>query len=544
MGAIKSVWGHGILELGKTGNMDRHLSRTDRPDPFTDYFDSLKHVLASCEETRITDINAAGEKLFGAPKDDLIGTRITEYFTHEYAGLSDGDFALLADETEGFPLKLETASGAIVDAILWVHRRNEGTGTVSEYLVELHDISGHMRATKILRDREQKLNQIIATVADGIVTIDEDRLITTFNPAAEQIFSETADQVLGTSIVDLVPDLASALTDGQTADTDGLMRETYIERGNDEVVLAEFVGRRLENRRGQTFTWVVRDITTRKQMEEQKDKFLLDAEMQRARLEEEAMTMVELAEDFYALKDKAEAADRLKSQFLANMSHELRTPLNAIIGFSEVMKEQMFGGLGKQEYVQYAADIHGSGTHLLRLINDILDLSKVEAGAQELFEEEVDLSDVVRESMEMVRERASRASVAVVAKLPETFPKVFADHVRVKQILLNVLTNAIKFSEPSGNVDIVLEEEPQGVMVRVADDGIGIAAEDLDTVLKPFGQVTDMMTRGKEGTGLGLPLCKSLMELHGGRLELDSRVGEGTQVTLVFPPGRVVPEAN
>jgi len=524
--------------------MDRHLSRTDRTDPFTDCFDSLNHVLASCEGNRITDINSAGERLFGVAKDGLIGTKITDYFTHEYAGIPDQDFDLLADETEGFPLKLKSATGTIVDAILWVHRLHAGDGPDASYLVEIHDISSHMRAAKILREREQKLNQIIATVADGIVTIDEDQLVTTFNPAAEQIFGKTAEQVLGTPIVDLVPDLASVLTDGQSTDSDGLMRETYIERGNDEVVLAEFVGRRLDNRRGQTFTWVVRDITTRKQMEEQKDKFLLDAEMQRARLEEEAMTMVELAEDFYALKDKAEAADRLKSQLLANMSHELRTPLNAIIGFSEVMKEQMFGGLGKPEYVQYAADIHGSGTHLLRLINDILDLSKVEAGAQELFEEEVDLSDVVRESMEMVRERASRATVAVVAKLPEAFPKVVADQIRVKQILLNVLTNAIKFSEPSGNVYIVLEETPRGATIRVIDDGIGIAPEDLETVLKPFGQVTDMMTRGKEGTGLGLPLCKSLMELHGGRLELESRVGEGTGVTLIFPPGRVVTEAT
>jgi len=524
--------------------MDRHLSRTDQPDPFTDCFDSLNHVLASCEGTRIKDINAAGVRLFDVPRNDFIGKTITDYFGEEYAGITDRDFDLLADEAEGFPLKLKTASGTIVDAILWVHRQNKEAAPQPEYLVEIHDISGHMRAAKILREREQKLNQIIATVADGIVTIDEDQVITTFNPAAEQIFGRTADQVLGTPIIDLVPDLASTLSDGQSAESDGLMRETYIERGNDEVVLAEFVGRRLDNRRGQTFTWVVRDITTRKQMEEQKDKFLLDAEMQRAKLEEEAMTMVELAEDFYALKDKAEAADRLKSQFLANMSHELRTPLNAIIGFSEVMKEQMFGGLGNENYVQYAADIHGSGTHLLRLINDILDLSKVEAGAQELFEEEVDLSDVVRESMEMVRERASRASVAILAKLPEAFPKVVADHIRVKQILLNVLTNAIKFSEPNGNVDVVLEETPKGVMVRVTDDGIGIAAEDLETVLKPFGQVTDMMTRGKEGTGLGLPLCKSLMELHGGRLVLESQTGEGTMVTMIFPSSRVMTDAG
>jgi len=467
--------------------MDRHQSRTDRSDPFADCFDSLNHVLATCAGNRITDINAAGERLFGVPKNDLIGNKITDYFSQEYARISDEDFDLLADEAEGFPLKLTTAAGENVDATLWVHRLNNGNRSGTEYLVEIYDISGHMRAAKILREREQKLNQIIATVADGIVTIDENQRITTFNPAAEQIFGKTADEVLGTPIVDLVPDLAAMLAKDNPADSDGLMRETYIERGNEKVVLAEFVGRRLDNRRGQTFTWVVRDITTRKQLEEQKDRFLLDAEMQRARLEEEAMTMVELAEDFYVLKDKAEAADRLKSQFLANMSHELRTPLNAIIGFSEVMKEQMFGGLGNQDYVQYAADIHGSGTHLLRLINNILDLSKVEAGAQELFEEEVDFSDVVRESMEMVRERASRASVAVVARLPETFPKVVVDHIRVKQILLNLLTNAIKFSEPSGNVDIVLKEEPRGVTVRVTDDGIGIAPEDLDTVLKPFG---------------------------------------------------------
>ena len=241
-------------------------------------------------------------------------------------------------------------------------------------------------------------------------------------------------------------------------------------------------------------------------------------------------------------RDEAEYANRAKSQFLAVMSHELRTPLNAIIGFSEIMYAEPYGPLGDRRYKQYVQDIHGSGGHLLSIINDILDLSKIEAGETELNEEEVDLAALTASVVRIMQERATTAGLSFKCESGEGLPWVRADRRALKQILLNLLSNAVKFTPKGGEVGLRMAvDEDRGLRMIVYDTGIGIDPQDIPRAMAAFGQVDASWSRRYEGAGLGLPISRALTRLHGGTLELESQSGTGTTVTVRLPPERVGP---
>jgi signal transduction histidine kinase len=240
-------------------------------------------------------------------------------------------------------------------------------------------------------------------------------------------------------------------------------------------------------------------------------------------------------------KEQAEMANRAKSEFLANMSHELRTPLNAIIGFSELIAREFRGTLDDERYREYVEDIHRSGRHLLSLINDILDLSKIEAKEVQLYLEATVVRKLAKRCMRMVAERAREAGIQLSLDIGPDLPPLLADERALKQVLLNLLTNATKFTPTGGSVTLKARMLADGgVQLCVTDNGIGIPHADLDRVLLPFVQLESSLVRKVPGTGLGLPIVKSLVELHGGRFTLRSELGSGTTAEVYLPKERVM----
>ncbi|MEQ8268862.1 MAG: MHYT domain-containing protein [Parvibaculum sp.] len=236
----------------------------------------------------------------------------------------------------------------------------------------------------------------------------------------------------------------------------------------------------------------------------------------------------------------ASSADQAKSQFLATMSHELRTPLNAILGFSEIMKLESFGPLGSERYRDYAQDIFKSGRHLLSLINDVLDFTRADAGALNLHDEDIDIHETVDDAMRMIEAQAEAQTITLQTDIPHALPHIRGDHRRILQVLMNILSNAVKFTPDGGEVRVSAIAEDGTVKLRVSDTGIGIAAKDIPRALERFGQIDSDLARKYEGTGLGLPLSKCLMESHNGTLDIESEPKRGTTVTLIFPRERVI----
>ncbi|MBI2718443.1 MAG: PAS domain S-box protein [Rhizobiales bacterium] len=370
---------------------------------------------------------------------------------------------------------------------------------------------------------DAELRAILDTATDGIITLDAQANIHTFSAGAEAIFGYRIAEVAGKPFAELIapesrkalrdylaalqgPGLASVLNDGREV--------TAIVKQGGTVPLFLTLGKLQAPKSQAAFCAVVRDITQWKKTEQ------------------------ELRE----AKDLAEATSRQKSEFLARISHELRTPLNAIMGFSEVMRLQRFGRIDNDKYRGYVNDIHASGSHLLSLINDLLDLSKVEAGKLELNFTSVNLSEVAEHAIKMLQEQATAARVVLRKTMPAELPNVVADLRSMRQIMLNLLSNALKFTDPGGQVIVSSQLTPAGELkLRVKDTGIGMNAEQLRDALEPFRRVT---TEGRDapGTGLGLPLTKALAEANRTQFAISSEPRKGTLVEITFPTTRVLAE--
>jgi len=277
------------------------------------------------------------------------------------------------------------------------------------------------------------------------------------------------------------------------------------------------------------------DITAIKQKEAERQRATERLHVTITELEDREEKLSQLARKYEVAMTRAEAANQAKSEFLANMSHELRTPLNAINGFSEIMAGEMFGPLGDPKYKGYAADILKSGQHLLSLINDVLDMAKIEAGKLTLHYEAVSMKDVVDDAARLMRGKIEEAGLNLLVDAPE-LPEIEADYRGLKQVVLNLISNAVKFTPEGGHIVVALSrEDDDRLRIAVTDTGIGIAAEDLTRLARPFEQVEGQHSKTTQGTGLGLALTKSLIELHGGALSIESEPGRGTTVSFDLP---------
>ncbi len=425
---------------------------------------------------------------------------------------------------------------------VWLRARCElaaAPGEQAPHLVGIAiDITEQKLADRLNQEAEIRLKDAIEAISEAFVLWDADNRLVICNSKYQQ-FHSLPSQVCQP----LTPyeDLARAAKEPLVR-----QRMALGELGDGqtfEVQLEDGRWLQINERRTKDggFVSVGTDITALKLNEEK----LLDSErelmntvrdLQKSRLtlEQQSQRLADLAEKYSREKTRAEAANRSKSEFLANMSHELRTPLNAIIGFSEVMEQQIFGPIATAKYLDYARDIHRSGQYLLDVINDILDMSKIEAGRIKLEVARFDLVAMIEDALRMIAPRALEGGVKIARALPASL-EVTADRRALKQVLINILANGVKFTPDGGQVTVAVKAAGGTTEIAISDTGIGIEASELPKLGRPFEQVENQFTKTRSGSGLGLAISKSLVELHDGTIEIDSEPGRGTTVTIVIP---------
>lgn len=402
------------------------------------------------------------------------------------------------------------------------------------------EITERKKAEREARRTEAVLQAAIDNMTDGVRVFDDDMRLVAWNRRAFELLGFPDELArIGTSYADF---LEFARRRGDYVDREDETLDEQLRRASTPTSRSSErmspSGRAIEKRRspmpGGGFVSIYIDVTDRQRLEQ--------ARVQQAEKLSQAMVELQLANtQAYEAKARAELANRTKSEFLANMSHELRTPLNSIIGFADLIETEVRGPIGQACYREYSRDIKNSGIHLLEIINDILDLSKIEAGKLDLIEDTLALPSLIQSCMRLIGERAKNAAIQLSSEIAADMPLIRADERKLKQILINLLSNAVKFTPRCGQVTITSSADREsGIKIAIADTGIGIAPGDMAKVLTPFTQVENSLNRRFDGTGLGLPLANSLTRLHGGTLTVESELGKGTTVTISLPADRIV----
>ncbi len=507
---------HDITELKKReeelkGNESRYRN-------LVEYAPDMTCVLTA---GRISLINAAGVSLLGV-KDgaSLIGRSFKDFIDPDFHFLIRDGQETLIRENFWLPLRMVRDDGIAFDAEASALPFGQG-GEPSTMLVA-RDVTARMEAMAALRESEERYALALEGTDEGIWDWDIVKGTVYVSPRHQKFFGFKG----GAQIEDGIwlnfihpkdrPRYKKALIGHLKGETDFFVCECRLvpgiedgDNGGERWIRQRGVARRNQEGRAYRMAGSTGDITLRKKAE----RYLQNA------------------------KKQAEVASRVKTEFLANMSHELRTPLNAIIGFSDLMKEEIFGPLGAKEYDGYADNIQESGHHLLDIINDILDVSRIEAGHMEFHSEEVDVAPIAESCLRLIHERAEQAHITLHRRLQKNLPALNAEPRRIKQIILNLLSNSVKFTPQGGTVTLSAMTDADGALViTISDTGIGMTKDGIVKALTPFGQVDSKLSRKYEGTGLGLPLTKSFVDLFGGTFQLNSSPGKGTEAIITFPP--------
>ena len=488
-------------------------------------------IIVADETMNIQIFNSGAERAFGYSASEVIGQKVDILMPERFRGGHDGHVKMFVGS--------EAVERSMGDRSTIVGLRKDGEEFPSEaaisklttpegpvFTVMLRDITSRVRAENELARARAHLEDAIETISQAVSLWSADRKLILFNRKFEEIFNFEGKKVeVGLDFDELVETALEQgiFSDDPTAAAVYARKRTVVfDLANGQPITREAKGGRY---------YQVLDVRTH-------DGGVLS-------VGSDVTDIVRREQFMQEATQHAELANRAKSEFLANMSHELRTPLNAILGFSEILQTEPFGNLGDQRYKEYISDIHDSGSHLLEIINDILDLSRIEAGQISLREEPVDVHEIAERVLTMLRGRADEGGVEIIDDISNDLPNLYADARIMRQILVNLISNAVKFTEPDKEVSISAEINSVGeFVICICDEGIGIKEEDLEIVLQPFGQADGSLTRSFEGVGLGLPLTRSFVELHGGDLHLESEVGVGTTVSVAFPANRVMEESG
>jgi PAS domain S-box-containing protein len=466
-------------------------------------------------EGRYLTVNRGIEKLWGKSADEILGHRPSELSKDNDVAMVEAMDRQVAQTGQAATqeIKLDGKDERWTYSVKFPIKESSGrTVAIGGIFI---DISDRKRAELALQESEARFRSFMENTPLEMVVKDLDGRFLMVSRAVEEIWGKKAEELLGHRTCDITDSAGVGAVeemDREVVETGGsVAREVHFPGWAEDWAYA--VKFPIKDAAGALVAIgsVVLNITEQKRTEQ---------ELIRA-------------------KEQAEIANRAKSQFLANMSHELRTPLNAIIGFSDIICDELFGSIGSPKYLEYAHDIWDSGTHLLGIVNSILDTSKIEAGSFELHDEPCDVADLIESSLRMVGERAQQAGVTLESRVAPGLRAITADERVCKQILLNLLSNAVKFTPVHGHVAAMAEEAPDGcLLIKVVDNGIGIGPDHLSQVFDRFNQIDGSYARQYGGTGLGLHLTKKLVELHGGTIRLDSKLGRGTTVSVTFPAWR------
>ncbi len=475
--------------------------------------------------TNLLQINKLALRYFNCKQSQAINLPLKDFMSPDNARNFEQSFQVCISKKRMVTIQaLPTVPGALKVYGFWINPIMADDGEVIYIdVVGQPDVSNQSIIQRERDDAMSFLASVFEVSEVGIIVTDDNGKIVRANESFIRTYGWSRDDVIGSEYLSLIEDKEKdRMRINHDKFKDGSLRSTgevNVLRKDGAVANVLFTSAVLRLSQDRSFlVTTVMDITERKKMEQS----------------------MRLA------KDQADTANRSKSVFLANMSHELRTPLNAIIGFSELMIKEVFGIIGNDKYKEYLGDIHMSAEHLLDIINEVLDMSKIEAGRIELVDDDFHIRDVIISVSRMLSSRVFASNIEIVREIGNDIPMVRADYRLIRQVLINLISNAIKFSPQGSQIKVVAEMVDSGdLLISVSDEGLGIAKDKIQVALEPFGQVSgnsDARTVNQQGTGLGLPLAKAMVELHGGIFELISEENAGTTARFTLPKSRLIPK--